>query len=109
MSEIKMGLPWWLSGKESACQYRGTHVQSLVREDPTCSQAAKPMCLQAIEPISVTKDATAMRRSRTATKSKLSKKNQDSPTPIPSPVLGLPSGLDFGGLVSGWHRAKESV
>ena len=49
------------------------------------------------------------RVAHTATESKLSKESQDSPTPTPSAVLGLPSGLGFGDLVSGWHRAKESV
>ena len=28
-----MGLPWWLSGNESACQYRRQWVPSLGRED----------------------------------------------------------------------------
>ena len=34
---------WWLRGKEYACQYR-TRVQSLIREDPTCCRAPKPLC-----------------------------------------------------------------
>ena len=29
-----MELPWWLSGKESACQCGRLWVQSLVQEDP---------------------------------------------------------------------------
>ena len=29
-----MGHPWWLSGKESACQCRRRGVQSLGQEDP---------------------------------------------------------------------------
>jgi len=36
------GLPWWLSGKESACQCR-RHRSPLVLEDPTCQGATKPM------------------------------------------------------------------
>ena len=35
--------PWWLSGKESACQCRRQRVQSLVQEDPTCPRATEPM------------------------------------------------------------------
>ena len=29
-----MGLPWWLSGKESTCQWQDAHVRSLGQEDP---------------------------------------------------------------------------
>ena len=36
-------LPWWPSGKESACQCRRHWVWSLIREDPTCHRATKPM------------------------------------------------------------------
>ena len=36
------GLPWGLSGKESACQCR-RRVWFLVPEDPTCLRATKPM------------------------------------------------------------------
>ena len=39
---LSYGLPWQLSGKESACQCRRYRVQSLVWEDPTCCGAAKP-------------------------------------------------------------------
>ena len=38
-----VGLPWGLSGEESACQCRILQVQSLVREDPTRCRAAKPV------------------------------------------------------------------
>ena len=39
-----MKLPGWLSGKESACQYRGRYrFDSWVWEDPTCHRATKPM------------------------------------------------------------------
>ena len=34
------GLPWWLSGKESACQSR---IQSLILEDPLSHRATKPI------------------------------------------------------------------
>ena len=34
-------LPWWLNGKESACQCR-RQVRSTVREDPTYLRATKP-------------------------------------------------------------------
>ena len=37
------GLPWWRSGWESACQCRGHGVRDLVREDPTCRRATKPV------------------------------------------------------------------
>ena len=33
------GLPWWLSGKESACQW----VRSLIQQDPTCHTATRPL------------------------------------------------------------------
>ena len=39
-TEIKVvssGFPWWLSGKESTCQYRR-------QEDPTCHRTTKLMC-----------------------------------------------------------------
>ena len=36
-------LPWWLSGRESACQCR-RRVQSLIWEDPTRCGATKFMC-----------------------------------------------------------------
>ena len=35
------GLPWWLSGKESACQFR-RQIGSLIWEDPTCCRTTKP-------------------------------------------------------------------
>ena len=38
-----MGHPWWVSGKESACQCK-RHVWSLIQEDPVCHRATKPMC-----------------------------------------------------------------
>ena len=38
----EIGLPWWLSDEESACQFRG-QGRSLVREDPTCHAATKPV------------------------------------------------------------------
>ena len=37
------GLPWWLSGKTSACQSKERQVQSLIQEDPTGHGATKPM------------------------------------------------------------------
>ena len=36
-------LPWWLSGKESACQCRRQWVRFLALEDPTCQGALKPV------------------------------------------------------------------
>ena len=39
----EIGLPWWLSGKESACQGRRPWIQSLIWEDPTCCGASEPM------------------------------------------------------------------
>lgn len=34
------GLPWWLNGKEPACQCR-RRIQSLVREDPSMPWGSK--------------------------------------------------------------------
>ena len=39
----KEELPCWHSGQESTCQCRGTQVQALVWEDPTCRGATKPV------------------------------------------------------------------
>ena len=39
-----VGLPWGLSGKESACQRQETWVRSLVQKDPTCHRATKLVC-----------------------------------------------------------------
>ena len=36
-----LGLPWWFSGKESACQCT-RHGFNQVQEDPTCCGATKP-------------------------------------------------------------------
>ena len=38
-----LGLPWWFSCKESACQWMETRVQSLAQENPTCRRATKPV------------------------------------------------------------------
>ena len=38
-----LGLPWWLSGKESACQLQETQFWSLVQEDTTCHGVTKPV------------------------------------------------------------------
>ena len=40
INNVPWGLPWWLSGKESALQE--TWVWSLIWEDPTRREAAKP-------------------------------------------------------------------
>ena len=39
-----IGLPWWLSGEEPACQRRALRhgFWSLIQEDPTCRRATKP-------------------------------------------------------------------
>ena len=34
------GLPWWLSGKETTCQFREMQVQSLFQEDPLKKEMA---------------------------------------------------------------------
>ena len=79
------GLPWGLSGKESACQCKGHGVWSLIREDPACRGTTKPVrhnywaC--ALEPgspnywnpcasslSSATREATAVRSPHTATR-----------------------------------------
>ena len=56
-SKVYLRIPWWLSGKESACQCRQdqeTQVQSLIWKDLTCHEITKPMCLNywayALEP-----------------------------------------------------------
>ena len=78
-----VGLPWWLSGKESACQCR----RSLIWEDPTCCGKTRSMChsywacvLQlascsywahvpaTTEAGSTTREATAMRSPHTTTR-----------------------------------------
>ena len=38
------GFPWWLSGKETTCQYR-RHGSIPDQEDPTCHAATKPVPL----------------------------------------------------------------
>ena len=43
MDKQNVRLPWWLSGKETACQMQETQVQSLIQEDPTCLRATKPI------------------------------------------------------------------
>ena len=37
------GFPWWVSGKESACQCRRDTVQFLGQEDPRCCRAPRPV------------------------------------------------------------------
>ena len=37
------GLPWWHSGLRIRLPTQGTQVRALVREDPTCRGATKPM------------------------------------------------------------------
>ena len=47
------GLPWWLSGKKKKkilLTMQETQVRSLVREDPKCHEATKPMG-NTIEPV----------------------------------------------------------
>ena len=107
-----MGLPWWLSGKESACQCRGRRVQSLVREDPTYSQTAKPTCLQAIEPISATGEATAMRQKPAQQQRASSAESQDCLTPTPSPSWVFPQIWALGALCldgTGPRRVYEAA
>ena len=43
IQENVWGLPWWLSGKESAWPVQAVWVWSLMQEDPTCCGATKPM------------------------------------------------------------------
>ena len=39
------GLPWWCSGKESACRCRGHSFSSWLENwDPTCLVVTRPMC-----------------------------------------------------------------
>ena len=41
-SKISLGLPWWLSGKESTSQSRRHGFDPMGRKDPTCRKATKP-------------------------------------------------------------------
>ena len=43
LKNVFIGLPWWLSGKESAWMQE-TCVWSLFQEDPTCLGETKPVC-----------------------------------------------------------------
>ena len=43
ISKSYSGLLWWSSGEESIYQWRGHGLGSLVREDPTCQGAIKPV------------------------------------------------------------------
>ena len=63
------GLPWWLSGGESAC-VQETQVPSLVPEDPTCSRATS-LCTSTTElvPRNHNHRAPAPQREVTARKS----------------------------------------
>ena len=45
-----MGLPWWLSGKESVYQCRRHRFESLDQEDPTCLGKLGP-CTTTIPPV----------------------------------------------------------
>ena len=38
-----LGLPWWLSGEESACHCRKHRINPWSRKIPTCGRATKPM------------------------------------------------------------------
>ena len=38
-----LGLPWWLSGEESACHCRKHRIDPWSRKIPTCGSATKPM------------------------------------------------------------------
>ena len=40
--KTRPGLPWWLSGKESA-PMEGTQVRFWVREDPACHRTNQPV------------------------------------------------------------------
>ena len=65
------GLPWWSSGLESACQWRGTWVRSLIWEDPTCNRATKPMYRNYWSLCSITREVTAVRSPCSTVKSSL--------------------------------------
>ena len=59
---VKLRLPWWSSGKESACQCREHRFDPWARKIPHTTQ---PMYLQLLgnlnlEPISATRRATAV-------------------------------------------------
>ena len=45
-----LGLPWWLSGKESACQCRGHRFKLWSRETPHAVEQLNP-CAAATEPV----------------------------------------------------------
>ena len=43
------GLPWWLNGKETTCQFREMQVQSLFQEDPLKKKVASHSTMLAWE------------------------------------------------------------
>lgn len=53
-----LGLPWWLAGKESACQWQETWVQYLVWEVATCYVKQLNPCTIALEPVPRTWEPT---------------------------------------------------
>ena len=66
------GLPWWLSGEESACPCR-THrfIQSLIQEDPTCHKTTARMP-QLLSLCSRAQDPQLLSPSATTTKAHMS-------------------------------------
>ena len=49
MEDINQGLPWWLSGKESACQCRRPRLDSWSGKIPHAMEQLSP-CTTTIEP-----------------------------------------------------------
>ena len=72
LQKYSWGLPWWLSGKESACQCRKHRFDPWSRKIPHASeQLWEPQLLKPVHPrelCSATREATAMRSPRTATR-----------------------------------------
>ena len=75
-----LGLPWWLSGKESTCQYRSGKITHAQEQLSPCTMTVKPV-LQSLgaattggympqNPCSIAREATAMRSLSAVTREK---------------------------------------
>ena len=58
LSNIKIGLPWWLSGKESACQNKRHGFDPWSRKIPHAAEQLS-LCFTTIEPVLWSPGATA--------------------------------------------------
>ena len=65
--KVAPGLPWWLSGKESACQFGRDGFSLWPSRIPHAEEQLSP-CATAAELCSATREATAMRSPSTSTR-----------------------------------------